>query len=564
MKRHHEQAREQARDRFLELRLDEELGAQAAPDATTAVLARLAQTADADTGAMRLVQAKTERPPHASPWRVSIKPGFLCGVAAGVLAMLSLTAPPALPPRGTEAIALHGSGVRIRGGEALACRAPQPFTIAPLDHLVTDRAFTLRLVPLGVLRIEKQSELEILAMNWKEFGGGAVLGSITVAVVTGLIEWSDGTKTVRAGGGQQIELSPGTELTAGNTKQLQQHLAEARRRIEELEESAQRQTLPDRPEATGLAATATEANEPAGKGEARFRSQELDGLIDKVDWQAAGAASTRLTTLMDSAMDLLLEGKPLPLEILPQISEVNSNFLKATEAVLSSDLPGIDINSKYGNPTILANILGAHLDALGRPLTSEQRGSIDRIAKQLATEDAHRRAGYTENTPRLQQLLDETGMVDRFGKEAGYSMNGAQLESTFAGKSAGRTVDFFGSGASWANHSQSVTGADQGQISSSITSQFENSVGFDATQSKAFANIARQWVQRFPEDLWGTDDKPTKVYGSMEMMQVARVRAAAKMQLGMINDALQNMQLTPQQRTALLKNTKVWVPYLRR
>src|SRR5690606_34004679 len=283
-----------------------------------------------------------------------------------------------------------------------------------------DGAAVCDVASLGRLRMTKGTEIEVAAMQWKTFGSGVALGAVTVAVVSGVIQWSGGGDTARAHSGESLELrAEAPNVAAARVEALQ-------REVEALQQQLAREQARARDlEATAACTVATNAEQVAAAEQAAEQTAApklkhavtwagMESVLDSIDWDVTGKCMHEMTRKLDAVLAAIENGEELPLALLGEVAKLNAELIQQAAALMEADVPGTGPNGVFTNPIVAANQVHATLEKAGAPLTAQQREALQRLGAQIAGEDEARLAKVGEDAFQLETILGETELKDRF------------------------------------------------------------------------------------------------------------------------------------------------------
>lgn len=462
-------------------------------------------------------------------------------------------------------------GVRSQASQAVALFASDDrFALAVGMQLETERAIPARveIESLGILTLERESLTEVKAMEWKQFGSGVAVGAVTVGVIVGAIEWRSGGVVQRAGAGEELKLKAAEASAQApvdvaalhkDKEALLAKLDEAQARVAELEKAATRT-----PVATKAEPEMTKAPEPAAAAKlaARFGDPDFQKVLDEVDWDKTGEAFKNMAPLMDQLTEAFENDKPLP-ESVADLQKWNAELVTVAIKVMNAGVPGTGANGAFTHPSVAGNQIFATLAKMGQPLDESQQASLDAITSRLSSEDASRRAGYSEDTSTLRQILEETSLRDRFYEEAGKLLTPSQYGALYPERRVGRMgADLYSSGLVYAQVAKGVPVRDRSDYESQIQESLSRKFKLDDSSKAQLANIVRQWSSQDVSDA-ALSYQPDKL-AAKGMHKVAKAKQFAELQLSLQEKILKEMNLTPSQKKALLKNPEIWIPILQK
>ncbi len=559
---------ERNEERLFATAIEELLGNRTPPDLTARILARTRGETVPVPGPV----------PTASMRRVWQRRAFLCGAAAGVLATIglwsALRTERATPLLRVEVVqgALRANGVEQRA-PAVCQLTPRP---RDQWRMLASGPTHLDLAELGALRLAADSLLEVQDMTWNktEFGGGFLAGALTIGVISGAAYWfGDGhsaaakagdTLQLRAGQPAQITID-GDQLAAleRGRSELEQQLAAARARIDQLETSAQR-TLVAAAASRPSQPSAAEAEEKSGPKPARFGYPGFEDALAEVDWDVTGAALKEMVAVMDELLQSLespdAEPGELPVELLGKLSEENGKLVQMALKLVKHKLPGTGVNGVYTHPLLASNQMHATLQKIGIPLTEAQQAALHKVASHYSGADDQRRLRYPADTPLLQSFVDELELKERFYAEAKGLLTPEQQRALYPQATSSRIgMNMFSSGLALAPLLETTKVQGPADFGSAVANAYGRELGLDAAGQQRLGELTGSWANRLPQAMF----EPTREHpGGLATIMLPKERAftAAREQLALLQQISSSMQLTPEQQQKLRKALRVRVP----
>jgi hypothetical protein len=549
-------------DEILDLALEEVLGGKKPPDLTARILTRLEPRRVAAPG------PPTPRPPRPAPdfWR-----GASLAAAAVLLAWAVLW--PGAAPRRVDVEVL--AGVMTWTGRAGSTTCGQGRVLGvpllPGDRIGSGAAANaLFFKPLGTLRMAQGSWIEVKDMDWKQFGGGAALGGITVAVIAGAVTWHTADASPLSGAqgetlplrGSAAEVS-GTGRTAdAGESELADELARAQARIRELE-LAQARRAAAVPLAPDTASKPAAPDDDEGKRDVRFTGAGVHEALLALDWNAVGEATKNLLPLITELAEKTEETGELPLDVIGQLQRWNGDLITAAMKLVEHEVPGTGVNGAFTHPLVVANQLDSLFDKAGMPMTELQQEDLDTVAQRFVRQDDIRRSGYFGDTPALRKVIDEMELKDRFYEDAERLLTPAQQKLIWNDATRGRTsLDVFSSGLAWGPLAKPIEATDRNQLVARMTDGMARDLELSPGDQVKVREIVSSWSQGFPEAYWKEPVNALTRKG-VPTLRVQQIRTAAKQQLAMIEALLNTLSLTEAQKKKLINEHKVYIPYLK-
>lgn len=541
----------EAEQHALDRALHEVVGGAAPPDHTFRIV-----------NAVRTARGRRDQEPVGA--RRNRWVGLLCGAAAAALLTIALW-PTSTPAPNLELLVRTGELTWRQGHRELRGRARQFVSVTPQ---IGDRVLAHRLQPtkldiasFGTLELSFGTELEILDMEWKEFGIGFGTGTITVGILAGAITWLAGDSVTTATAGETSKLAmgnPGTARGESTTREreLIEQLDAAKKQLEEMRTDAARTPIekrPDDPDPT--------IEEKDDEFEPLADYPELRELFEKADWRGVATSTLELTKVAREMFDLLASGEELPREVRGEIRRIEGILHKYGALVEDNEaIQGMTFETKVRHPIVAANWLTACLHGAEKPLDAGQRKMLSDLANRYTNEDAQRRAAYSEDVSDVERYLDEMEMQDRFFTDTRSVLSKDQIDLLYPGKWKGRAAATpIGEGsAAWHDWVQAPEFATKSDFADAMTGGWSRGLGLKGDQKQVMRRIMQQWIEEFPEDLWQRKKDQLARYSFHE---VERVRKSARLQLKFFERLNASLKLTPKQRTFLRKIHTIIVPY---
>lgn len=133
--------------------------------------------------------------------------------------------------------------------------------------------------------------------------------------------------------------------------------------------------------------------------------------LQDANWQELGGALHALSPMMLDLAKSAREGKEPDNETIRKIGEHNIKLIKLAVA-LDGKLPthAGNVNGEYTHPAAQVNLLASQLEALGDPLTGDQKLKLAEIGEEYEKRWQALQKGYNADTLDLQKVLDEADL----------------------------------------------------------------------------------------------------------------------------------------------------------
>ncbi len=167
---------------------------------------------------------------------------------------------------------------------------------------------------------------------------------------------------------------------------------------------------PEKPEAQPEAPAQGNLAVPFGKW------ADLPEVRD-ADWTEIGGAAKGLVPLLKELAENIRDGKEMSPELLEKIGEHNQALI-AYWARIRKALPTYaSVNGEFSHPINMANMLAAHLELAGMPLSDAQIAAIQKLGAEYDSRWEETTKAYDVSTFELQKLLDEGELKEWFKGE---------------------------------------------------------------------------------------------------------------------------------------------------
>lgn len=437
-------------------------------------------------------------------------------------------------------------------------------TLSPRDRLVSgDLSPTrLELGSFGTLELEINTKLEVEDMTVTRSG---VLGAITIGVLSGGATWfALDSLAGQASAGETLPMaSQNLDYQELYTKakseivELERKNEALASRLEEAEQRNAREKVVEAPAEPDASETPEEAAEPAVLS-AVFLDPEFKDALDKIDWKVVGSSMRDMQPLLAKLAEAIEKGD-MPLDLLGKSQQINGKLIEQVQAFAKGEVPGTGINGSFTHPLVVANQIHAMLSMAGIPLDEKQIETLAMMAKRYATEDDGRRALAETHEFKLEGLLGETELKDRFYEEAASLLSNEQRALYSPEATRGRSsFDLFSSGLVWAQFARPAPVTGPEELAKNFSREIAGSLSLRDEDLGSLREVVGRWARSFPPAYWAEKADPlsTRFRG----MKMSRIRAAAKRQLAMMKELAKKLKLSPQQRKQLLGRMSVIVP----
>jgi anti-sigma factor RsiW len=247
--------------------------------------------------------------------------------------------------------------------------------------------------------------------------------AVTVAVVTGTVLWvsSDGS-TTRIDAGKSATARDGA-LELRETRAEVERLREERKAAAEEKEKLEAKNVALEKQVASLSSEVAELREEAA-GEAEDgtveplaiafgEGQDLEEIVS-ADWREMGEAAENVMKLVDEVFE---SGKPIeeaPPDLLLRIATENQKLFPFS-LKLAGKLPThAPLNGEFTHPIAHWNLIAEHLRFAGVPLSKGQLRRIARLGGQYENEWERLEASYSDDTLKLEKLIDELDLKKRY------------------------------------------------------------------------------------------------------------------------------------------------------
>lgn len=133
---------------------------------------------------------------------------------------------------------------------------------------------------------------------------------------------------------------------------------------------------------------------------------ELDA-IKNANWSEMGEAVDIMNALMIELYEGIEKGETPDAELQEKIRAENNKLVRYAAQIMGKIPTHSPVNGEFSHPITLANLMGAMLEGGDMPLSDEQRAAVAQLGNEYEATYGELNAEYTENTPRLEKLVDE-------------------------------------------------------------------------------------------------------------------------------------------------------------
>jgi hypothetical protein len=172
-----------------------------------------------------------------------------------------------------------------------------------------------------------------------------------------------------------------------------------------------------RAEVERLKAEAKSAPATEGKLAVSFGKWGDLPAVRDADWKEIGGAAKELIPLLKELAEDIRNGKEMSPELLEKIGQQNQTLV-AYWARIRKILPtNASVNGEFSHPINMANMLAAHLESAGMPLSDEQIAAIQKLGADYDSRWEKMVNAYDDSTFELQKLIDEGELKEWFKAE---------------------------------------------------------------------------------------------------------------------------------------------------
>ena len=231
--------------------------------------------------------------------------------------------------------------------------------------------------------------------------------------------------------------------------------------------------------------------------------------LEAQDWGKAGEAVAKLLPLLDTLTASLATGAELDQTSMLDIPKWNSPLQALAIDLVQKGVPGTGANGSFSHPAVSVNLVRATLEQGGLPLSADQHARLNDMGDRFVQEDERRQVGYGEGVLKLQMLLDEAALKDRFYAEIDAMLTEAQVNLLHPPAVRGRLgVDLFSSGIVWHTVAKPVQYKDVDDLARSLARTLMAQYKFTDEERPVIDDAAAAWARSFsPEDLAASADK---------------------------------------------------------
>ncbi|MFI5403865.1 MAG: hypothetical protein ACHQ1G_13085 [Planctomycetota bacterium] len=287
----------------------------------------------------------------------------------------------------------------------------------------------------------------------------------------------------------------------------------------------------------------------------RFVRPATEASLGVVDWHITGAAMANLMPLLSEAAEVSNGKRELRPALWGEV--LNSLGPVMTEAIKHDQAGG-----QWSSPSFLANLVHATLREAGQPLDAKQEEALGAIGSRHYDDDARRRAGYGETTPRMRQMVDEARMLDRFFAEVEPILADAQRAVLYPPGVRGIVdLDVFGTSSVWDEKLKRLKYADRAGLRAAAAAAHMKELGLRPEMLSAVEGVLADWEHALP-DGFVLHQASAAAAKDVKMETSDRVLAAADRQLALYEALLARVPLLDEEKQRILEREEVLVPLL--
>jgi RNA polymerase sigma factor (sigma-70 family) len=234
------------------------------------------------------------------------------------------------------------------------------------------------------------------------------------------------------------------------------------------------------------------------KKKPRFEFAEF-AKINDVDWKSVGEHLNAMSPICNDIVNAMRKGE----DVLPHAGKAqqhNGHLINAAAKIVGQ-VPGTGVNGAFTHPAFQVNAIAAALDAAKKPLTPEQATALEKLARELAAEDAQRLLGYKDGTFALQKVLEEADLRARFFDGA-FKLLAEDQRNTLSPPATRGLIglDLYSEGLLWATAMRPVAfkETDREELVTDVWNILNTRMKLPAEQQDAARAVVAKWVADLP------------------------------------------------------------------
>jgi len=389
--------------------------------------------------------------------------------------------------------------------------------------------------------------------------------------------------------GRQFPASPETELVnntaesastdrggpllgvpAENADPSGRQLAKARQENDELARTnlTLRKELEALKSAAPLARGATTASEDAELTEV-FAPEKYKSTVAEVSWPEAGEAAARIVPLLGDLAAAFLRGEGVDQALGIKIFKQNQKLQTVAVTAIGAKVPGAGENGAFTHPIVTLNLIAAALDQAELPLDKRQRERLAEIGDRFIEDDERTKAGYSEETFRLQKTIDECALKDRMFADIDGLLRGEQRDVLHPEAIRDRMgIDIYSSGTIWYGVSKALSFETREDLAEGLVKRFNPGGETTEEELALIRAAAKEWAESFSETYLQASADPIAQISQREAgggrlagwQKVEQARVAAHHQVALYRTLVDSLPQGSDKAEKLRDSGRVLIP----
>lgn len=282
--------------------------------------------------------------------------------------------------------------------------------------------------------------------------------------------------------------------------------------------------------------------------------------LREVDWDKAGEAMIKMIGLMDQLYRSTKTGQRMDPKAMSELQTENNKLIDVALKVMGEVPSNIgNINGEFTHPIVTANILAAHLEAAGLPLSADQHETIAGYGQDFVVKWDKANKSYTDKTFKIEKIMDEVKLKEEFMAKTKAALTPAQLQLLGTPDISGISMfDIYSPLIALQGNFHDVTADSSGDTKSKIADAISSHTEMPKEDVLIrFGPVLDTWTTEFSEKL----QPATAII--LQTYNVEEVIIACKAQMKATEDILELLSPAPELERSIRDNASIIIGKLK-